>query len=63
MRQIWATGGAWLGAACGLAAFVIAFSGLADRGRPLLVILALVAAAIGLVGGFALLKSLTASAR
>ncbi|MDP8931647.1 MAG: hypothetical protein M3O70_24535 [Actinomycetota bacterium] len=63
MRQIWATGFGWLAAAVGVATFVIAFSRLGERDRRLLLGCALLAVVLGFVGGFLVLKSVTARAR
>ncbi|MDP8932533.1 MAG: hypothetical protein M3O70_29285 [Actinomycetota bacterium] len=64
MRQTWATVFGWLAGAVGVATFINAFScRLRERDRRLLLASALLAAVVGLVGGFWLLKSFTAWAR
>jgi hypothetical protein len=63
MRQIWATGAAWVAGVVGLAAFVAAFLRLDRAGRARLVGAAAIAAVIGWSGGFSLLVTWTAAAR
>lgn len=63
IRQIWATGLGGMAGVVGLVTLAVAFSRLAGRDRRLLVVSAVVAAVIGLVGGFRVLEQLTAWAR